>query len=92
MNSPDHRERSRVMNAETAVKFIKGVCLLIIHRPSATRVGRLFAEKVLVEGDSPGNDAIYPKVVPKVALTYLQMLLDWEETGIKIVLEGGQNR
>ena len=41
----------------------------------------------LVEGDSPGNDAIYPKVVPKVALTFLQMLLDWGDVGIKIVLE-----
>lgn len=44
----------------------------------------------LVEGDSPGNDGIYPKVVPKVALTFLQIQLDWEETGIKIVLEGNR--
>jgi len=44
------------MNAETVVKLIKGVCLLIINRPNAsTKMGRMIAEKVLVEvvGVSP---------------------------------------
>ncbi len=78
------------MKIETVVKLINGVCLLIINRPSATRMEQLFAEKALVEGDSPGNDGIYPSAVPKVALTFLQIQLDWEETGIKIVLEGNR--
>jgi len=51
MNSPVHRaeKRSHVMNVETVVKLIKGVCILILERPEATRMERLIAEKVLGE-------------------------------------------
>ena len=41
----------------------------------------------LIAGDSPMNSLHYAEVRPKVALTFLQIYLDWKETGIKIVLE-----
>ncbi len=42
----------------------------------------------LIAGDSPMNSLHYAEVRPKVALTFLQIYLDWKKTGIKIVLEG----
>lgn len=41
----------------------------------------------LIAGDSPMNSLHYAVVKPPAALTFLQIYLDWKETGIKIVLE-----
>ncbi|RLE33195.1 MAG: hypothetical protein DRJ61_07735 [Acidobacteria bacterium] len=41
----------------------------------------------LIAGDSPMNSLHYAEIRPKVALTFLQIYLDWKEIGIKIVLE-----